>query len=72
MTLETVAVVIMVGAAIAGQYFAARAAECQAHADWHRWLADGWRMYGETGDIFAAFGTHRPDPSDHILKPDHR
>lgn len=64
MTLEIVAVFIMVGLAIAGQSFAGRAAEHQAHADWHLWLADGWKIYGETGDIFAAFGTHRPSPSD--------
>lgn len=67
MTWTLVAVVIMIGSAIAGQHFAYRAGQHRAHADWCEWMAAGWLRYLATGDVTEAFGLGRPTPEDRAL-----
>lgn len=56
-------VVITVLCAAAGQHFAYRSGLHRANAEWHGWMADGWRIYLRTLDPVAAFGNGRPTPT---------
>lgn len=61
--LEVLVIAVMVVMAMAGQHFAYQAGWHRAHADWHGWIAEGWRVYRRSGgDVFAAFGTGHPPP----------
>lgn len=56
------AALITIVFAAAGQLFAYQAGLHRANADWHGWMADGWRIYLRTGNTLAAFGNGRPAP----------
>ncbi len=62
--LTIVAILVTITSAIAGQHFAYRAGQHRAHAEWCKWMADGWLRYLSTGDAVDAFGLERPTPRD--------